>query len=127
MTEAFAIADDVLKQAISGITNLINLEGVINLDFADIKTTMQNGGTALMGASSASGENRAERAAIDAISSPLLDGLSINGARNVLVNITAGRSLGIREATAATSIIQREAGEEVEVATAGQIVIARAG
>jgi cell division protein FtsZ len=97
------------------ISDLITVHGLINLDFADVKTTMQNGGTALMGSATASGENRSERAAIEAISSPLLDGLSITGARNVLVNITAGKTLGIREATAATSIIQREAGDDVEV------------
>src|SRR5690606_5788930 len=91
------------------------VHGLINLDFADVKTTMQNGGTALMGAAQASGENRAEKAAVEAISSPLLDGLAITGARNVLVNITADRSLGIREATAAVNIIQQEAGEGVEV------------
>ncbi len=115
LIDAFSRADDVLYNATRGISDLITVHGLINLDFADVKTTMQNGGTALMGAATASGENRAERAAIEAISSPLLDGLSIAGASNVLVNITAGRSLGIREATAATSIIQREAGDEVEV------------
>ena len=76
---------------------------------------MEHGGTALMGAASAEGEGRAEKAATEAISSPLLDGLSIAGARNVLVNITAGRSLGIREATKAISVIQQEAGDDVEV------------
>jgi len=94
---------------------LITVHGLINLDFADVRTTMTKGGTALMGASTASGENRAERAATEALSSPLLDGVSIHGAKNVLVNITAGRTLGIREATAATSIIQKEAGDDVEV------------
>ncbi len=115
LVEAFARADEVLYNATRGISDLITVQGLINLDFADVKTTMQNGGTALMGAATAEGENRAERAAIEAISSPLLDGLSIKGARNVLVNITAGRSLGIKEATDATSIIQREAGDDVEV------------
>lgn len=115
LIEAFGKADEVLYNATRGISDLITVHGLINLDFADVKTTMENGGTALMGASSATGDNRAENAAIEAISSPLLDGLSIAGARNVLVNITAGRTLGIREATAATSIIQREAGEDVEV------------
>jgi cell division protein FtsZ len=115
LIEAFGKADDVLYNATRGISDLITVHGLINLDFADVKTTMQNGGTALMGSATSTGENRAERAAIEAISSPLLDGLSIAGATNVLVNITAGRSLGIREATAATSIIQREAGDEVEV------------
>jgi cell division protein FtsZ len=115
LMDAFAKADDVLYNATRGISDLITVNGLINLDFADIKTTMKNGGTALMGAATAAGEGRAEKAATEALSSPLLDGLSIHGARNVLVNITAGRSLGIREATAATSIIQREAGEDVEV------------
>nr|WP_243664226.1 hypothetical protein [Rhodothermus marinus] len=105
----------MLYNATRGISDLITVHGLINLDFADVKTTMQNGGTAIMGSAVASGENRAEKAAIAAISSPLLDGLSIAGARNVLVNITAGRSLGIREATTAVRIIQQEAGEDVEV------------
>ncbi len=115
LLEAFAKADEVLYNATRGISDLITVHGLINLDFADVKTTMQNGGTAIMGSAVASGENRAEKAAIAAISSPLLDGLSIAGARNVLVNITAGRSLGIREATTAVRIIQQEAGEDVEV------------
>ncbi len=115
LIEAFSMVDDVLYNATRGISDLITVHGLINLDFADVKTTMQNGGTALMGSATASGEGRSERAAIEAISSPLLDGLSIAGATNVLVNITAGRSLGIREATTATSIIQREAGDDVEV------------
>ena len=115
LLEAFQKADEVLYNATRGISDLITVHGLINLDFADVRTTMQDGGTALMGAASAEGENRAEVAAIEAISSPLLDGLSISGARNVLVNITAGRSLGIREATTATSIIQKEAGDDVEV------------
>ncbi len=115
LIEAFEKADEVLYNATRGISDLITVHGLINLDFADVRTTMNNGGTALMGAATASGEQRAEKAAKEAISSPLLDGLSIAGASNVLVNITAGRSLGIREATAATSIIQREAGDDVEV------------
>ena len=115
MIEAFGKADEVLYNATRGISDLITVHGLINLDFADVETTMKNGGTALMGAATASGENRAERAAIEAISSPLLDGVSIAGARNALVNITAGANLGIHEATTATSIIQREAGDDVEV------------
>ena len=115
MIDAFAKADEVLYNATRGISDLITVHGLINLDFADVETTMKNGGTALMGAATASGENRAERAAIEAISSPLLDGVSIAGARNALVNITAGANLGIHEATTATSIIQREAGDDVEV------------
>lgn len=115
LIEAFNRADDVLYNATRGISDLITVHGLINLDFADVETTMRKGGTALMGSAAAKGDNRAEKAAVEAISSPLLDGLSIKGARNVLVNVTSGPSLGIREATTATSIIQREAGEEVEV------------
>jgi cell division protein FtsZ len=115
LIEAFEKADEVLYNATRGISDLITVHGLINLDFADVQTTMKDGGTALMGSATASGENRSEKAAIQAISSPLLDGLSIAGASNVLVNITAGTSLGIREATQATSVIQQEAGEDVEV------------
>jgi cell division protein FtsZ len=115
LIEAFEKADEVLYSATRGISDLITVHGLINLDFADVQTTMKDGGTALMGSAAVSGENRAEKAAIEAISSPLLDGLSIAGARNVLVNVTADPSLGIREATAATSIIQEEAGQDVEV------------
>lgn len=115
LIEAFEKADEVLYNATRGISDLITVHGLINLDFADVETTMKDGGTALMGSATSSAENRAERAAIEAISSPLLDGLSIQGARNVLVNITSGPSLGIREATQATSVIQREAGDDVEV------------
>ncbi len=115
LIEAFEKADEVLYNATRGISDLITVHGLINLDFADVQTTMKDGGTALMGSATATGENRSEKAAIQAISSPLLDGLSIAGATNVLVNITAGSSLGIREATQATSVIQEEAGEDVEV------------
>ena len=115
LIEAFGKADEVLYNATRGISDLITVHGLINLDFADVKTTMKNGGTALMGAATATGENRAEKAATQAISSPLLDGLSIAGASNVLVNITSGSSLGIREATTSTSVIQKEAGDDVEV------------
>ena len=113
--EAFRRADEVLYNATRGISDLITVHGLVNLDFADVRTTIENGATALMGSATSSGEQRAEKAAIEAISSPLMDGLSIRGARNVLVNLTAGKSLGIREATTATSIIQKEAGDNVEV------------
>ena len=115
LVEAFEMADDVLYNATRGISDLITVHGLINLDFADVRTTMADGGTAIMGSATAQGDKRAERAAVEAISSPLLDGVSIHGARNVLVNITAGKSLGIREATQATSVIQREAGDDAEV------------
>jgi len=115
LVEAFEKADEVLYNATRGISDLITVHGLINLDFADVRTTMKDGGTALMGSATSTGENRSEKAAIQAISSPLLDGLSIAGASNVLVNITSGPSLGIREATQATSVIQQEAGDDVEV------------
>ena len=115
LVEAFAMADDVLYNATRGISELITVHGLINLDFADVKTTMLEGGTAIMGSAQATGENRAERAAREAISSPLLDGLSIHGARNVLVNLTAGITLGIKEANAAMRVIQQEAGDDAEV------------
>ena len=115
LMEAFVMADNVLYDATRGISELITVHGLINLDFADVRTTMVDGGTALMGAAVAHGEGRAERAAREAISSPLLGGVSIAGARNVLVNITAGMNLGVREATRATGVIQEEAGDEAEV------------
>lgn len=113
--EAFAMADEVLQQGVRGITDLMVMPGLINLDFADVRTTMVDGGTALMGAATAAGDNRAEKAAEKAIASPLLGGVSIKGARNVLVNITAGITLGIREATLATKVIQEAAGDDAEV------------
>lgn len=113
--EAFGMADDVLYNATRGISDLITATGVVNLDFADVVTTMKDGGTALMGAATSTGEHRAAEAAKFAIKSPLLDGLSIAGARNVLVNITANVSLGIHEVDEAVSIVQQEAGEDVEV------------
>lgn len=115
VTDAFILADDVLHNATRGISDLITIHGLINLDFADVRTTMVDGGTALMGSATSTGANRAETAAHEAISSPLLGGVSIKGARNALINITAGPSLGIREATQATSVIQKEAGEDAEV------------
>ncbi len=115
VTDAFVLADDVLHNATRGISDLITVHGLINLDFADVRTTMVEGGTALMGSATATGDKRAETAAHEAISSPLLGGVSIKGARNALVNITAGPSLGIREATRATGVIQEEAGDDAEV------------
>ncbi|MEM6647637.1 MAG: cell division protein FtsZ [Bacteroidota bacterium] len=115
LIEAFQMADNVLYEATRGISDLITETGVINLDFNDVKTTMKQGGKALMGSAIASGNNRGEKAAIDAISDPLLGGVSIAGARNVLVNITASESLGIKEALAATRQVQQEAGDDVEV------------
>lgn len=115
LVEAFALANEVLYNATRGISDLILMPGLINLDFADVRTTMTDGGAAIMGSSTASGTDRAEIAAREAINSPLLDGVSINGARNVLVNISAGSNLGMRETTTATSIIQQEAGDDAEI------------
>ncbi|GAB5410006.1 MAG: cell division protein FtsZ [Balneolaceae bacterium] len=115
LMEAFALANEVLYSATRGISDLILMPGLINLDFADVRTTMTDGGAAIMGSSTASGTDRAEIAAREAINSPLLDGVSIRGARNVLVNISAGSNLGMRETTTATSIIQQEAGDNAEI------------
>ncbi|MDG5767388.1 cell division protein FtsZ [Balneolales bacterium ANBcel1] len=115
LVDAFNMANEVLYNATRGISDLILMPGLINLDFADVRTTMLDGGAAIMGSASATGSDRAEIAAREAISSPLLDGVSIRGARNVLVNISAGSTLGMREATTATSIIQQEAGEDAEI------------
>ncbi len=115
LMEAFALANEVLYNATRGISDLILMPGLINLDFADVRTTMTDGGAAIMGSSTASGSDRAELAAREAINSPLLDGVSIRGARNVLVNISAGSNLGMRETTTATSIIQQEAGDNAEI------------
>ena len=115
LMHAFEMANEVLYNATRGISDLILMPGLINLDFADVRTTMLDGGAAIMGSASASGADRAEIAAREAISSPLLDGISIRGARNVLVNISAGSSLGMREVTTATSIIQQEAGDDAEI------------
>lgn len=115
MIQAFEMANEVLYGATRGISDLILMPGIINLDFADIKTTMLDGGAAIMGSAKATGPDRAEIAARAAISSPLLDGVSIRGARNVLVNISGSEGLGIREFTLATNVIKQEAGEEAEI------------
>jgi len=115
MLEAFHRADDVLLQAVRGISDLIITPGLINLDFADIRTVMAEMGLALMGAASASGENRAIEAAQKAISSPLLEDISIQGARGVLINITGGPDLCLHEVNEAASMIQEEAHEDANI------------
>ena len=115
LMEAFDMANQVLYNATRGISDLILMPGLINLDFADVRTTMLDGGAAIMGSAAASGEDRAEISAREAINSPLLDGVSIRGARSVLVNISAGPNLGMKETTTATGIIQQEAGEDAEI------------
>ena len=89
LTDAFVTADDVLRQAIQGISDLILVSGLINLDFADVKTVMSGMGLAMMGTGIAEGDDRALKAARLAISSPLLEGASVNGARRVIINVTA--------------------------------------
>lgn len=114
IVEAFRIADDVLRQGVQGISDLIAVPGLINLDFADVKTIMKETGSALMGIGSASGESRATEAARLAISSPLLE-TSIEGARGVLLNITGGASLGLFEVNEAAEIIAQAADPEANI------------
>lgn len=115
LIEAFKIADDVLRQAVQGIAELITVPGIINLDFADIRTVMAQMGGALMGIGSASGEQRTLKAARQAISSPLLEDVSIAGARGLLINITGGKSLTLHEVSEATSAIFECAGKDANV------------
>lgn len=114
INDAFRIADDVLRQGVQGISDLIAVPGLINLDFADVKTIMQETGTALMGIGASSGENRATVAARAAISSPLLE-TSIEGARGVLLNITGGTDLGLFEVNEAAEIIAQAADPEANI------------
>src|ERR1700704_822438 len=113
--DAFKAADDVLRQAVQGISDLITVPGLINLDFADVKSIMSGMGMALMGTGRASGENRAIEATQQAISSPLLEEASIQGARGVLINITGGPDLTLYEVNAASSIIRESADEDANI------------
>ena len=115
VVEAFKLADTILLHASKGISDLINVHGLINLDFADVETIMKNMGAAVMGTGTASGEERAVLAAQQAISSPLLDNASISGAQGVLVNITGGADLTLMEIDEATSIIFEEAGKDANI------------
>ncbi|WP_419860587.1 cell division protein FtsZ [Candidatus Palauibacter sp.] len=113
--QALKKADEVLLQATQGISDLISVTGEVNVDFADVRTVMSNRGAALMGTGSATGEDRAVEAAQQAICSPLLDNVSINGATGVLINISGGPDLTIDEVTTINSIIQEAAGDEGEM------------
>ena len=113
--DALKKADEVLLHATQGISDLISVTGEVNVDFADVRTVMSNRGAALMGTGEASGEERAIEAAQQAICSPLLEDVSINGATGLLVNITGGSDLAIDEVTTINSIVQEAAGEEVEL------------
>lgn len=115
LQEAFKMADDVLRQAVRGISDLIMIPGLVNLDFADVKSVMSGTGRAVMGTGCASGENRAIEAAQRAISSPLLDDGSIEGARGILINITGGEDLALQEINDALSIIHEAADAEANI------------
>jgi cell division protein FtsZ len=115
LTDAFASADDVLRQAIQGISDLILVPGLINLDFADVKTIMAGMGMAIMGTGVANGEKRAMDAASAAISSPLLEDASVKGARGVIINVTGGPDLSLVEVSEASAIIQEAAHEEANI------------
>jgi cell division protein FtsZ len=115
LTDAFATADDVLLQAIQGISDLILVPGLINLDFADVKTIMSGMGLAMMGTGIADGENRAVEAARRAISSPLLEGADVNGARGVIINVTGGPDLSLMEVSDASTIVQEAADEDANI------------
>ena len=114
IVEAFKMADDVLRQGVQGISDLIAIPGLVNLDFADVKTIMLNTGMAHMGIGRASGENRAEDAAKQAVQSPLLE-TSIEGARGVIINITGGSNLGLHEVNTAAELIQRSVDPEANI------------
>ena len=115
VTESFKLADSVLHQATKGISDLINIPGLINLDFADVKTVMENMGDAIMGTGIAHGEERAILAAQQAINSPLLQDASITGSQGLLVNITGPENMTIHELNDASSIIYEEAGDDANV------------
>ena len=114
LLEAFMVADDVLRQGVAGIAEIITVPGIINADFADVKAVMANAGSALMGIGQASGENKAIEAAKAAISSPLLD-MSIEGARGIVFTITGGPSLGMNEVNEAAKVITASADEDAKI------------
>jgi cell division protein FtsZ len=115
LTDAFSLADDVLRQAIQGISDLILTPGLINLDFADVKTIMSGMGVAMMGTGTAEGSDRAMQAAQKAISSPLLEDSSVHGARGVIINVTGGPDLSLVEVNEASCVIQEAAHEDANI------------
>ncbi|MDP6529517.1 MAG: cell division protein FtsZ [Gemmatimonadota bacterium] len=127
LSEAFRMADDVLMQATRGISDLIAVPGLVNLDFADVRTVMSKMGDALMGTGTAEGEARAEAAARVAVTSPLLEEVSISGARGVLVSITGGEDLSLSDVSSATSVIHEAAGEDANLFFGAVIDPDRAG
>jgi cell division protein FtsZ len=114
ITRAFEIADEVLRKGVEGISDLITIPGMINLDFADIESVMRDAGTAMMGIGEGEGEGKMKDAARNAISSPLLDG-SIQGARKVIMNITGGTDLTLEEVTAAASLIREAVSDRADI------------
>ncbi len=115
LLEAFRVADNVLYQATKGISDLITVPGLVNLDFADVRSIMAGMGDAIMGAGAASGENRAADAALAAISSPLLEDIDVQGAQGVLVNITGGADMSLHEVGEVTGIVQDAVGDEANL------------
>ena len=115
LTESFKIADDILRQAVQGISDLITIAGLVNVDFADVRTIMSHMGRAIMGMGISRGENRAIEAAQKAISSPLLEDNSIEGAQGVLINITGGIDLTLHDVDAASSIIKEAADPDANI------------
>lgn len=115
MIDMFRKADEILLHSVRGITDLIMMPGLVNLDFADVRTTMSKAGLAIMGIGIASGENRAIESAEKAISHPLLEDISINGAKGVLMNITCGSDLSMEEMTEASERIYTEVGEDADI------------
>ena len=113
--ESFRIADDVLRQGVQGISDIITIPGIINRDFADVKTTMAGMGHAVMGTAIRSGDNRAKEAAQAAMASPLLDAGAIDGARGILINITGSSNLKLSEVNEASSLIQSSAHEDANI------------
>lgn len=115
LLETFKKADEVLLQAVKGISDLINIRGLINLDFADIRTVMSSKGIAIMGTGAAKGENRAVEAATAAISSPLLENVKIDGATGIIINVTGGSDLSLYEVNEASTLITEAAHEDAEI------------
>jgi cell division protein FtsZ len=115
MSDAFVSADDVLRQAIQGISDLILVPGIINLDFADVRTIMSRMGIAIMGTGIATGLDRARTAATAAVSSPLLEDATVRGARGVIINVTGGPDLTLAEVSEASEVIYNAAHEEANI------------
>src|SRR5438105_9158134 len=114
IVEAFGMADDILRQGVQGITDLITVPGLVNLDFADVRTIMRDAGSALMGIGVASGENRAAEAARTAVSSPLLEA-SVEGATGILLNVTGGSDIGLFEVNEAAEVVTSAADQNANV------------